>query len=98
MSDHAPTGIPGDEYVKSLVADNKVSGKQVKFVHKAYNSAGEVKNLFDETATVFTSTAVRVNPSASKKEYITGSGDVESFITYYTAGSMNTKFLCFSYI
>lgn len=28
----------------------------------------------------------------SKKEYIIGSGDIESFIAYYTAGSMNTKF------
>lgn len=28
----------------------------------------------------------------SKKEYIIGSGGIESFITYYTAGSMNTKF------
>lgn len=28
----------------------------------------------------------------SKKEYIIGSGDTEYFITYYTAGSMNTKF------
>lgn len=26
------------------------------------------------------------------KDYIIGSGDIESFITYYTTGSMNTKF------
>lgn len=25
-------------------------------------------------------------------DYIVGSGEIESFITYYTAGSMNTKF------
>lgn len=25
-------------------------------------------------------------------DYVVGSGNVESFITYYTAGSMNTKF------
>lgn len=91
MNDCAPTGIPGDEYVKSLVADNKVSGKQIKFIHKAYNSAGEVKNLFDETATVFTSTAVRVNPSVSKKEYVIGDGDIESFRLYYVTGSNCVK-------
>ena len=28
----------------------------------------------------------------SKKEYIIGSGDIESFTAYYTTGSMNTKF------
>lgn len=28
----------------------------------------------------------------SKKKYVIGNGDIESFRTYYTAGSMNTKF------
>lgn len=28
----------------------------------------------------------------SKKKYVIGSGDIESFRTYYTAGSTNTKF------
>ena len=28
----------------------------------------------------------------SKKKYVIGSGDIESFITYYTVGSTNTEF------
>lgn len=61
MSDRAASGIPGDEYVKSLVAKGVTLGFLPKIVYKAFGPTSEVQNLFDETANVWTCAAFRVN-------------------------------------